>query len=108
MKNYFTDLFTTIATTTTNNNDLYNGFVFFVMRSEKLMLSNNINDYRIVSQGVTKIPDVDDAAEWVMIDVRLNSPKSVQFYYQFHVYVVSCFSNFFFCNLKIFVNCFNR
>lgn len=45
------------------------------MRSEKLMLSNNINDYRIVSQGVTKIPDVDDAAEWVMIDVRLNRPK---------------------------------
>lgn len=34
------------------------------------MLSNNINDYRIVSQGMTKIPGVDDAAEWVEIDVR--------------------------------------
>lgn len=62
------------------NNNQYNGFVFFVMCSEKLMLSNNINDYRIVSQGVTQIPDVDDAAEWVMIDVRLTSPKSLQFY----------------------------
>lgn len=39
------------------------------------MLSNNINDYRIVSQGMTKIPGVDDAAEWVEIDVRHSQPS---------------------------------
>lgn len=54
------------------------------MCSEMLMLSNNIHDYRIVSQGVTQIPDVDDAAEWVMIDVRLAVPKVV-FHAQFRV-----------------------
>lgn len=44
------------------------------------MLSNNIRDYRIVSQGVTKIPGVDDAAEWIMIDVR-HSPVSVEIFF---------------------------
>lgn len=58
------------------------------------MLSNNINDYRIVSQGVTQIPDVDDAADWVMIDVRLTSPKSLQFYSQIPYLVTCCRINF--------------
>lgn len=46
------------------------------------MLSNNIKDYRIVSQGMTKIPGVDDAAEWVEIDVR-HDPISVYFFFQY-------------------------
>lgn len=40
------------------------------------MLSNDINDYRIVSQGKTQIPGVDDAADWVEIDVRLTAQFS--------------------------------
>ncbi|XP_046867022.1 myosin heavy chain, muscle isoform X34 [Drosophila tropicalis] len=32
------------------------------------LLSNNIYDYRIVSQGKTTIPSVNDAEEWVLVD----------------------------------------
>lgn len=35
------------------------------------MLSNNIMDYRIVSQGKVKIPDVDDGADFAANDVRI-------------------------------------
>lgn len=52
------------------------------------MLSNNIHDYRIVSQGMTQIPDVDDAAEWVMIDVRLTAHSSVLSLNPFSVFFV--------------------
>jgi hypothetical protein len=34
------------------------------------MLSNNIMDYYIVSQGKTTIPSVDDGEEMTMTDVR--------------------------------------
>ncbi|XP_041566301.1 myosin heavy chain, muscle isoform X8 [Drosophila elegans] len=35
---------------------------------EYCLLSNNIYDYRIVSQGKTTIPSVNDAEEWVAVD----------------------------------------
>lgn len=35
---------------------------------EYCLLSNNIYDYRVVSQGKTSIPGVNDAAEWVEVD----------------------------------------
>lgn len=38
--------------------------------TEYCMLSNNIYDYRIVSQGKTTIPSVDDAEEYQIVDVR--------------------------------------
>jgi len=37
---------------------------------EYCLLSNNIYDYRIVSQGKTTIPSVNDGEEWVAVDVR--------------------------------------
>jgi hypothetical protein len=37
---------------------------------EKCILSNNILDYHIVSQGKTTIPSVDDAEEMTFTDVR--------------------------------------
>lgn len=40
------------------------------MNLEYCLLSNNIYDYRIICQGKTTIPDVDDASEWKIIDVR--------------------------------------
>ncbi len=41
------------------------------------LLSNNVYDYRIVSQGKTTIPSVDDASEFEDTDVRIgiNKPK---------------------------------
>lgn len=39
--------------------------------SEVCLLSNNVYDYRIVSQGKTTIPSVDDAAEFEDTDVRI-------------------------------------
>jgi hypothetical protein len=38
---------------------------------EKSMLSNNIMDYYVVSQGKTSIPGVDDGEEMELTDVRL-------------------------------------
>lgn len=35
------------------------------------LLSNNVHDYRIVSQGKTTIPSVDDGAEFEDTDVRI-------------------------------------
>lgn len=37
---------------------------------EYCILSNNIYDYHVVSQGKTTIPSVDDAEEFEMTDVR--------------------------------------
>lgn len=37
---------------------------------EYSLLSNNVHDYRIVSQGKTTIPNVDDGEEFEMTDVR--------------------------------------
>lgn len=50
------------------------------------MLSNNIHDYRIVSQGKTQIPGVDDAAEWVLIDVRLSPIQLSLFIFFKHLF----------------------
>lgn len=50
-----------------------------------LLLSNNIHDYRIVSQGKTHIPGVDDAAEWVIIDVRL---RPIQFDFDIAISII--------------------
>ena len=38
--------------------------------TEICLLSNNIMDYHIVSQGKTTIPSVDDAEEMTFTDVR--------------------------------------
>lgn len=38
---------------------------------EACLLSNNIYDYRIVSQGKTTIPSVDDGSEFEDTDVRI-------------------------------------
>lgn len=38
---------------------------------EVCLLSNNIYDYRIVSQGKTTIPSVDDGSEFEDTDVRI-------------------------------------
>lgn len=40
--------------------------------SEYCILSDNIHDYHVVSQGKTTIPSVDDAEEFQMTDVRRN------------------------------------
>lgn len=39
------------------------------------LLSNNIMDYHIVSQGKTTIPSVDDGEEMELTDVRLKTFK---------------------------------
>lgn len=41
------------------------------MNTEYCLLSNNVNDYRIVSQGKTSIPGVDDGDEFDLTDVRI-------------------------------------
>lgn len=38
--------------------------------TEYCLLSNNIMDYHVVSQGKTTIPSVDDSEEFEMTDVR--------------------------------------
>lgn len=43
---------------------------FMQKQSEYCILSNNIYDYHVVSQGKTTIPSVDDAEEFEMTDVR--------------------------------------
>lgn len=43
------------------------------------LLSNNIMDYYIVSQGKTTIPNVDDGEEFTLTDVRNLRAKSMQF-----------------------------
>lgn len=48
---------------------------------DKCLLSNNILDYHVVSQGKTTIPSVDDAEEMNVTDVRprkqaLNVPST--------------------------------
>lgn len=40
------------------------------------MLSNDIYDYHIVSQGKTTIPSVDDAEEMGLTDVRIRHKKN--------------------------------
>lgn len=37
--------------------------------AEKLLLSNNVNDYHFVSQGKTSIPGLDDGEEFLVTDV---------------------------------------
>lgn len=44
---------------------------------ESCLLSNNVYDYRIVSQGKTTIPSVDDGAEFEDTDVRIGNSKYV-------------------------------
>ena len=39
--------------------------------SAKCLLSNNIMDYHVVSQGKTSIPGVDDGEEMELTDVRV-------------------------------------
>lgn len=41
------------------------------------MLSDNIHDYYVVSQGKTTIPNVDDGAEFQDTDVRLVTEKKM-------------------------------
>lgn len=43
---------------------------------EDCLLSNNVYDYRIVSQGKTTIPSVDDASEFEDTDVRIGIIKT--------------------------------
>lgn len=42
----------------------------FPPKTEACLLSNNIHDYRIVSQGKTTIPSVDDSEEFHLTEVR--------------------------------------
>lgn len=42
----------------------------FLCISEFCLLSDNIHDYHVVSQGKTTIPSVDDAEEFGLTDVR--------------------------------------
>lgn len=42
----------------------------FLCISEFCILSDNIHDYHVVSQGKTTIPSVDDAEEFGLTDVR--------------------------------------
>lgn len=45
----------------------------FFPQSEVCLLSNNIRDYRIVSQGKTTIPGLNDGEEFENTEVRLGS-----------------------------------
>lgn len=58
-------LFVNVHTTTKTQFD-----TFMQKQSEYCILSNNIYDYHVVSQGKTTIPSVDDAEEFEMTDVR--------------------------------------
>lgn len=49
---------------------LYPYIVFIYNQLESCLLSNNIMDYHIVSQGKTTIPNVDDGEEFTLTDVR--------------------------------------
>lgn len=49
--------------------DIFYIYIFNIY-IEYCLLSNNIYDYRIVSQGKTTIPSVNDGEEWVAVDVR--------------------------------------
>lgn len=44
----------------------------FIVSLEMCLLSNNILDYKVVSQGKTTIPNVDDGEELEMTDVSNN------------------------------------
>lgn len=51
----------------------FNKKPYFFLRTKKLdycLLSNNIMDYRVVAQGKTTIPNVDDGEEFELTDVR--------------------------------------
>lgn len=50
-------------------NDSWFTRMCFVPRVEMLLLSNNIRDYHIVSQGKTTIPGLDDGEELIATDV---------------------------------------
>lgn len=41
-------------------------------RIDKCLLSNDVYDYHIVSQGKTTIPSVDDNEEMLITDVRIH------------------------------------
>lgn len=41
---------------------------------DNCLLSNNIMDYHVVSQGKTTIPNVDDGEELELTDVRYREP----------------------------------
>lgn len=45
-------------------------FIYFTNCLENCLLSNNIMDYYVVSQGKTSIPGVDDGEELELTDVR--------------------------------------
>jgi myosin heavy chain 6/7 len=42
------------------------------------MLSNDIMDYHVVSQGKTTIPNVDDGEEMTLTDVRRASKQTLR------------------------------
>ncbi|KAL3169390.1 hypothetical protein MRX96_016496 [Rhipicephalus microplus] len=44
----------------------------FLAVAEKLLLSNNVNDYHFVSQGKTSIPGVDDGEEFMVTDTAFD------------------------------------
>ena len=46
------------------------------------LLSDNLMDYFIVSQGKTSIPGVDDGEEMTLTDVRTSTLRNVFFPYQ--------------------------
>lgn len=52
--------------------------------SDKCLLSNNIMDYHVVSQGKTTIPNVDDGEEMELTDVRKSMSLFVVALYAFH------------------------
>lgn len=51
--------------------------VTFVVTTEKCILSNDVMDYHIVSQGKTTIPNVNDGEELELTDVR--APRKKKF-----------------------------
>lgn len=52
---------------------------------EYCLLSNNINDYHVVSQGKTTIPNVDDGEEFNLTDVRHRLVFSTSHVFEFIV-----------------------
>lgn len=55
---------------------------------EYCLLSKDIYDYRIVSQGKTTIPSVDDGEEFEATDVRIGQTNLIAFYHWFVVFTL--------------------
>lgn len=57
------------------NTNFYYLFAFSCFLTEMCYLSNDIYDYHNVSQGKVTIPNVDDAEELLLTDVRIKPQK---------------------------------